>query len=101
MSVVVFTMILANVLLLKSIRVYMSWINLPVIDWMFIKNVKKKQLKTYNINSGVCIFSQEVSIQIVSTCLPKRLLDGFFSALEYLGYNCLIPLCEDEVQKLE
>ena len=69
--------------------VYVSLINLAIIDWMFMKNVKKKQMKSYNLDFGVFIFSQDVSIQIVSTtCLRKGLIDG----LEYLGYNQLIPL---------
>nr|ATL58525.1 NADH-plastoquinone oxidoreductase subunit I [Azolla caroliniana]ATL58615.1 NADH-plastoquinone oxidoreductase subunit I [Azolla caroliniana] len=31
-------------------------INLPVVDWMLVKSMKKKQLKSYSIDFGVCIF---------------------------------------------
>nr|QXU76304.1 NADH-plastoquinone oxidoreductase subunit I [Dicranopteris pedata] len=31
-------------------------INLPVIDWKLVKNIRKKQLKSYSIDFGVCIF---------------------------------------------
>ena len=31
-------------------------INLPVVDWELKKDEKKKQLKSYSIDLGVCIF---------------------------------------------
>nr|YP_009427267.1 NADH dehydrogenase subunit I [Onoclea sensibilis]ASU95915.1 NADH dehydrogenase subunit I [Onoclea sensibilis] len=31
-------------------------INLPVVDWILMKDIKKKRLKSYSIDFGVCIF---------------------------------------------
>ncbi|BBN20712.1 hypothetical protein Mp_zg00680 [Marchantia polymorpha subsp. ruderalis] len=33
-------------------------INLPVVDWELKKTIKKKQLKNYSIDFGVCIFCE-------------------------------------------
>nr|YP_010627553.1 NADH-plastoquinone oxidoreductase subunit I [Cyclosorus aridus]WBK27440.1 NADH-plastoquinone oxidoreductase subunit I [Cyclosorus aridus] len=31
-------------------------INLPVVDWILMKDIRKKRLKSYSIDFGVCIF---------------------------------------------
>nr|AWL21496.1 NADH-plastoquinone oxidoreductase subunit I [Pilularia americana] len=39
-----------------EVRVRVCPINLPVVDWKLMKNIKKKQLISYSIDFGVCIF---------------------------------------------
>nr|YP_010627346.1 NADH-plastoquinone oxidoreductase subunit I [Christella acuminata]WBK27233.1 NADH-plastoquinone oxidoreductase subunit I [Christella acuminata] len=31
-------------------------VNLPVVDWILMKDIRKKRLKSYSIDFGVCIF---------------------------------------------
>nr|YP_009548285.1 NADH-plastoquinone oxidoreductase subunit I [Onychium japonicum]AYW14831.1 NADH-plastoquinone oxidoreductase subunit I [Onychium japonicum] len=44
-------------------------INLPVVDWVFIKDVKKKKLKSYSIDFGVCIFCGNCIEYCPTNCL--------------------------------
>nr|YP_009562268.1 NADH-plastoquinone oxidoreductase subunit I [Trichomanes trollii]QAV57625.1 NADH-plastoquinone oxidoreductase subunit I [Trichomanes trollii] len=44
-------------------------INLPVVDWKLIKNIRKKQLKSYSIDFGVCIFCGNCVEYCPTNCL--------------------------------
>jgi NAD(P)H-quinone oxidoreductase subunit I len=44
-------------------------INLPVVDWVFQKNMKKKQLRSYSIDFGVCIFCGNCVEYCPTNCL--------------------------------
>nr|YP_009863019.1 NADH dehydrogenase 18 kDa subunit [Anthoceros punctatus]YP_009863109.1 NADH dehydrogenase 18 kDa subunit [Anthoceros agrestis]QKD76474.1 NADH dehydrogenase 18 kDa subunit [Anthoceros punctatus]QKD76564.1 NADH dehydrogenase 18 kDa subunit [Anthoceros agrestis] len=44
-------------------------INLPVVDWKFKKNIKKKELKSYSIDFGVCIFCGNCVEYCPTNCL--------------------------------
>lgn len=44
-------------------------INLPVVDWVMIKESKKKQLKHYSIDFGVCIFCGNCVEYCPTNCL--------------------------------
>nr|QHB79228.1 NADH dehydrogenase subunit I [Diplazium velaminosum] len=39
-----------------EVRVRVCPINLPIVDWILTKDIKKKRLKNYSIDFGVCIF---------------------------------------------
>uniref|UniRef100_A0A248RCV8 NADH dehydrogenase subunit I n=1 Tax=Diplazium unilobum TaxID=1678212 RepID=A0A248RCV8_9MONI len=39
-----------------EVRVRVCPINLPVVDWILTKDIKKKRLKNYSIDFGICIF---------------------------------------------
>nr|QKV46871.1 NADH dehydrogenase subunit I [Oceaniopteris gibba] len=38
-----------------EVRVRVRPINLPVVDWILMRDIKKKRLKNYSIDFGVCI----------------------------------------------
>nr|YP_010879128.1 NADH-plastoquinone oxidoreductase subunit I [Coniogramme japonica]WHE42780.1 NADH-plastoquinone oxidoreductase subunit I [Coniogramme japonica] len=44
-------------------------INLPVVDWILVKDVKKKKLKSYSIDFGVCIFCGNCIEYCPTNCL--------------------------------
>nr|YP_009549412.1 NADH dehydrogenase subunit I [Scoliosorus ensiformis]AYW16561.1 NADH dehydrogenase subunit I [Scoliosorus ensiformis] len=44
-------------------------INLPVVDWIFCKDVRKKKLKAYSIDFGVCIFCGNCIEYCPTNCL--------------------------------
>jgi NAD(P)H-quinone oxidoreductase subunit I len=44
-------------------------INLPVVDWVFNKEIKKKELKHYSIDFGVCIFCGNCVEYCPTNCL--------------------------------
>ena len=44
-------------------------INLPVVDWDYQKSVKKKQLRSYSIDFGVCIFCGNCVEYCPTNCL--------------------------------
>lgn len=44
-------------------------INLPVVDWIFMKEVKKKKLISYSIDFGVCIFCGNCIEYCPTNCL--------------------------------
>nr|UAT96771.1 NADH-plastoquinone oxidoreductase subunit I [Elaphoglossum marginatum var. marginatum] len=44
-------------------------INLPVVDWILIKDIKKKRLKSYSIDFGVCIFCGNCVEYCPTNCL--------------------------------
>jgi NAD(P)H-quinone oxidoreductase subunit I len=44
-------------------------INLPVVDWIFNKEIKKKELKHYSIDFGVCIFCANCVEYCPTNCL--------------------------------
>jgi NAD(P)H-quinone oxidoreductase subunit I len=44
-------------------------INLPVVDWQFKKELKKKQLINYSIDFGVCIFCGNCVEYCPTNCL--------------------------------
>nr|QHB79002.1 NADH dehydrogenase subunit I [Diplazium pullingeri] len=39
-----------------EVRVRVCPINLPIVDWILTKDIKKKRLRNYSIDFGVCIF---------------------------------------------
>nr|QKV46164.1 NADH dehydrogenase subunit I [Selliguea yakushimensis] len=44
-------------------------INLPVVDWIFMKDIKKKRLRSYSIDFGVCIFCGNCVEYCPTNCL--------------------------------
>nr|QXG82853.1 NADH-plastoquinone oxidoreductase subunit I [Asplenium komarovii]USW07048.1 NADH-plastoquinone oxidoreductase subunit I [Asplenium scolopendrium var. scolopendrium] len=44
-------------------------INLPVVDWILIRDTKKKRLKSYSIDFGVCIFCGNCVEYCPTNCL--------------------------------
>nr|YP_009548893.1 NADH-plastoquinone oxidoreductase subunit I [Ceratopteris cornuta]AYW15868.1 NADH-plastoquinone oxidoreductase subunit I [Pteris vittata]QBF44642.1 NADH-plastoquinone oxidoreductase subunit I [Pteris vittata] len=52
-----------------EVRVRVCPINLPAVDWVFIKDVKKKKLKSYSIDFGVCIFCGNCIEYCPTNCL--------------------------------
>nr|YP_009690977.1 NADH dehydrogenase subunit I [Pecluma dulcis]QEG57757.1 NADH dehydrogenase subunit I [Pecluma dulcis] len=44
-------------------------INLPVVDWTLMKDIKKKRLKSYSIDFGVCIFCGNCVEYCPTNCL--------------------------------
>lgn len=44
-------------------------IHLPVVDWVYQKEIKKKQLKSYSIDFGVCIFCGNCVEYCPTNCL--------------------------------
>nr|QKV47482.1 NADH-plastoquinone oxidoreductase subunit I [Platycerium bifurcatum] len=44
-------------------------INLPVVDWILMKDIKKKRLKSYSIDFGVCIFCGNCVEYCPTNCL--------------------------------
>nr|YP_009691066.1 NADH dehydrogenase subunit I [Saccoloma inaequale]QEG57846.1 NADH dehydrogenase subunit I [Saccoloma inaequale] len=53
----------------REVRVRVCPINLPVVDWKLIKSIKKKQLKNYSIDFGVCIFCGNCVEYCPTNCL--------------------------------
>nr|BAT70135.2 NADH dehydrogenase 18 kDa subunit [Takakia lepidozioides] len=53
----------------REVRVRVCPINLPVADWELKKNVGKKQLKSYSIDFGVCIFRGNCVEYCPTNCL--------------------------------
>nr|QHB78640.1 NADH dehydrogenase subunit I [Diplazium kunstleri] len=39
-----------------EVRVRVCPINLPIVDWILTRDIKKKRLRNYSIDFGVCIF---------------------------------------------
>jgi NAD(P)H-quinone oxidoreductase subunit I len=60
-----------------EVPVHVCLINLPIVDWKLEKNKRKKQLKNYNIDFGVCIFCG--------------------NCIEYFPMNCLSMIKEYEL----
>lgn len=52
-----------------EVRVRVCPINLPVVDWTLIKDIRKKQLKSYSIDFGVCIFCGNCVEYCPTNCL--------------------------------
>nr|QJQ36567.1 NADH dehydrogenase subunit I [Pyrrosia lingua]QJQ36743.1 NADH dehydrogenase subunit I [Pyrrosia lingua]QJQ36831.1 NADH dehydrogenase subunit I [Pyrrosia lingua] len=44
-------------------------INLPVVDWILMKDIKKKRLRSYSIDFGVCIFCGNCVEYCPTNCL--------------------------------
>nr|QJQ37092.1 NADH dehydrogenase subunit I [Pyrrosia angustissima] len=44
-------------------------INLPVVDWVLMKDIKKKRLRSYSIDFGVCIFCGNCVEYCPTNCL--------------------------------
>nr|YP_009425778.1 NADH dehydrogenase subunit I [Cystopteris chinensis]ASU94426.1 NADH dehydrogenase subunit I [Cystopteris chinensis] len=44
-------------------------INLPVVDWILMRDIKKKRLKSYSIDFGVCIFRGNCVEYCPTNCL--------------------------------
>nr|YP_010889804.1 NADH-plastoquinone oxidoreductase subunit I [Pyrrosia adnascens]YP_010889891.1 NADH-plastoquinone oxidoreductase subunit I [Pyrrosia hastata]WJJ69652.1 NADH-plastoquinone oxidoreductase subunit I [Pyrrosia adnascens]WJJ69739.1 NADH-plastoquinone oxidoreductase subunit I [Pyrrosia hastata] len=44
-------------------------INLPVVDWILMKDMKKKRLRSYSIDFGVCIFCGNCVEYCPTNCL--------------------------------
>nr|YP_010169891.1 NADH-plastoquinone oxidoreductase subunit I [Platycerium wallichii]QRZ59713.1 NADH-plastoquinone oxidoreductase subunit I [Platycerium wallichii] len=44
-------------------------INLPVVDWILVKDIKKKRLRSYSIDFGVCIFCGNCVEYCPTNCL--------------------------------
>lgn len=44
-------------------------INLPVVDWILMRDIKKKRLKSYSIDFGVCIFCGNCVEYCPTNCL--------------------------------
>ncbi|MCO5605495.1 hypothetical protein L7F22_059679 [Adiantum nelumboides] len=52
-----------------EVRVRVCPINLPVVDWIFLKDVKKKKVRNYSIDFGVCIFCGNCVEYCPTNCL--------------------------------
>nr|YP_009549587.1 NADH-plastoquinone oxidoreductase subunit I [Histiopteris incisa]AYW16743.1 NADH-plastoquinone oxidoreductase subunit I [Histiopteris incisa] len=52
-----------------EVRVRVCPINLPIVDWILLKDIKKKQLKSYSIDFGVCIFCGNCVEYCPTNCL--------------------------------
>nr|YP_009690622.1 NADH dehydrogenase subunit I [Lindsaea linearis]QEG57402.1 NADH dehydrogenase subunit I [Lindsaea linearis] len=52
-----------------EVRVRVCPINLPVVDWSLTRGVRKKQLKSYSIDFGVCIFCGNCVEYCPTNCL--------------------------------
>nr|QLD96890.1 NADH-plastoquinone oxidoreductase subunit I [Brainea insignis] len=52
-----------------EVRVRVCPINLPVVDWILMKDIKKKRLKNYSIDFGVCIFCGNCVEYCPTNCL--------------------------------
>nr|AJE61614.1 NADH-plastoquinone oxidoreductase subunit I [Cystopteris protrusa] len=44
-------------------------INLPVVDWILMRDIKKKRLRSYSIDFGVCIFRGNCVEYCPTNCL--------------------------------
>lgn len=44
-------------------------INLPVVDWILMRDIKKKRLRSYSIDFGVCIFCGNCVEYCPTNCL--------------------------------
>ena len=44
-------------------------VNLPVVDWILMKDIRKKRLKSYSIDFGVCIFCGNCVEYCPTNCL--------------------------------
>nr|YP_009425163.1 NADH dehydrogenase subunit I [Athyrium sheareri]ASU93811.1 NADH dehydrogenase subunit I [Athyrium sheareri] len=52
-----------------EVRVRVCPINLPVVDWILMRDIKKKRLKNYSIDFGVCIFCGNCVEYCPTNCL--------------------------------
>lgn len=52
-----------------EVRVRVCPINLPVVDWILMKDIKKKRLKNYSIDFGICIFCGNCVEYCPTNCL--------------------------------
>ncbi|KAJ6832163.1 NADH dehydrogenase subunit I [Iris pallida] len=52
-----------------EVCVHVCPIDLPVVDWRFERNIKKKQLLNYSIDFGVCIFCGNYVEYCPTNCL--------------------------------
>ena len=52
-----------------EVRVRVRPINLPVVDWILMRDIKKKRLKNYSIDFGVCIFCGNCVEYCPTNCL--------------------------------
>nr|YP_009421300.1 NADH dehydrogenase subunit I [Lepisorus clathratus]ASR75093.1 NADH dehydrogenase subunit I [Lepisorus clathratus] len=44
-------------------------VNLPVVDWILMKDIRKKRLRSYSIDFGVCIFCGNCVEYCPTNCL--------------------------------
>nr|QHB78533.1 NADH dehydrogenase subunit I [Diplazium hastile] len=52
-----------------EVRVRVCPINLPIVDWILTKDIKKKRLRNYSIDFGVCIFCGNCVEYCPTNCL--------------------------------
>ena len=53
----------------REVCVRVCPINLPVVDWILLRDIKKKRLKSYSIDFGVCIFRGNCVEYCPTNCL--------------------------------
>jgi NADH-plastoquinone oxidoreductase subunit I protein len=85
-----------------KVCVHVCFINLPIVDWKLRKNKRKKQLKSYSIDFGICVFCGNCVEYCPMNCLlmieeyELSIYDGHEFNYDQIDLGCLpISIIED------